>query len=58
MLRTVQFNDQFLRFAVEIDNIGWNRMLAAEFQTAQPTGSQAIPEQPLGIGACLPQFAR
>jgi hypothetical protein len=33
-------------------------MLAAEFQTAQPTGSQAIPEQPLGIGACLPQFAR
>ena len=49
MLRTVKLDDQFPGLAIEIGDIGRDRMLAPEFEPAKSPASQAFPELALGI---------
>ena len=57
MMRAIQPHDQFLRFAVEIDNVGWNRVLTAKLQSVEPAAAQVEPEFLFRIRGRLPEIA-
>lgn len=53
MLSTVEFDDEFLFQAYEIDDVGANRMLATEFITCKTLGAEVIPKGFLNFGEIL-----
>src|SRR5690606_13743845 len=44
MLRTIKLDRQLRRLAIEVDDVGRQRVLTAKLQTAQPPRTQVIPE--------------
>jgi hypothetical protein len=50
MLPSVQFHCQSVICAVEVDNVGPNRMLAAELQTEKLSRPQQTPQKSFSIG--------
>ena len=58
MLTAIDFNDQFLLAAYEIDNIRTNRLLAHKLEATKCPRTQSIPELLLGVGGVAPQFTR
>src|SRR4051812_14523663 len=44
MLKTVEFNGQPCQPAIEIQEIGTDRVLSAEFESGEPAGFQGEPE--------------
>src|SRR6185312_15059145 len=58
VLRTIQFHDQFLRFANEIHDVGRDGVLPAEFQAIQAAGAKVIPEPKFRFRGRPAQFER
>ena len=50
MLTAVEFDEQFLRHAGEIDDVRAYRLLAAEFVAVELFVAQVVPEEAFGIG--------
>jgi len=57
VLSTVDFNDQFSLKRAEIDEVGADRMLAAEFHRAHTLASKVTPEDLLGRSLLAAQSA-
>jgi hypothetical protein len=57
MLAAVKFDDELSRIAIEIDNVGWDRMLPAELPPGDAPVSQQKPKQRFGIGPVSAQAA-
>jgi hypothetical protein len=56
MLTPVEFNDDFLFKRNKIDNISFDRLLAAEFDASYLPISQVPPEQSFNLCAAVAQF--
>ena len=50
VLATVKFNDQAVFQAYKIDDVGWDKVLAAEFGSAQLAVAQGLPKALFGVG--------
>ena len=57
MLRAVEFNDQSLGEADEVDDVGAEGRLAAELVAVELVGSQQMPESLFGAGWFIPEPA-
>lgn len=56
VLPTIQLDAETQRLAIEIQDIGWQRMLAAELMPGQLTITQVAPEQRLNVGGFAPEL--
>ena len=51
VLRAIEFDDQLEFFAVEIDDVWWDGVLATELELGKTFCAQVIPELDFGVGA-------
>jgi hypothetical protein len=57
VLPAIGLDDQSGAEVHKVEHIRPQRLLAAEFMSAQPVGAQMAPEQVLGVGHAAPQTA-
>ena len=57
MLRAVELDDEFSRETNEVDDIGTDRGLAAEFVAAEFLGTKKVPEAFFGVGGIVAKCA-